>query len=125
MTNRIVDIDVRTHRISSAAAELWVVVTAERTTPGTAVRGRFVGPKCPLSSTVEVAYPLQSFPHRPPDLPPIAMRVVIPEPSFWEPECPFVYDGVVELWQDGERCNVRQVPAYRLLTASSTSSRSP
>jgi hypothetical protein len=55
----------------------------------------------------------------------LAARVVIPEPSIWEPECPFVYDGVVELWQGDERCDVRQVQGYRLLTASSTSSRSP
>jgi hypothetical protein len=26
-----------------------------------------------------------------------------------------VYDGVIELWQDGQRCDVRQVPGYRLL----------
>ncbi|HYV36006.1 MAG TPA: hypothetical protein VE988_09910, partial [Gemmataceae bacterium] len=65
------------------------------------------------------------FPRKPTELPDLAMRVVIPEPSFWEPECPFVYDGVIELWQDGVRCDVRQVPGYKLLTVKSTSSRSP
>jgi len=116
MTNRIVDIDVRTHRLSPTEAEVWVVVTAERTTPTTTVRGRFVGPRCALSSTTEVAYPLRPFPRKPADLPELAARLVIPEPNCWEPECPFVYDGVIELWQDGQRCDVRQVPGYRLLT---------
>ncbi len=122
MTNRMVDIDVRTHRLSPTEAEIWVVVTGQRTTPATEIRGRFIGPKCAVSSTIEVAYPVRPFPRKPPGLLEPCGRVVIPEPSLWEPECPFVYDGVIELWQDGERCDVRQVPAYRLLTANSASS---
>jgi hypothetical protein len=114
MKNRMVDIEVRTHRLSPAEAEVWVIVTPERTTAGTVVRGRFVGPKCTLASTIEVAYPLLPFPHKPPELPGLAARVVIPEPNYWEPECPCVYDGLIELWQDGERCDVRQVPGYKL-----------
>jgi hypothetical protein len=37
------------------------------------------------------------------------MRVIIPEPSFWEPESPFLYQGPVELWQDGQRCDQVQI----------------
>ena len=125
MSNRILNVEVRTHHVNFAEAEIWVVVTAERTTETTEVRGRFVGPKSERSSTVEVAYPLRPFPHKPEHLPDLAVRVVIPEPSVWSAQMPLVYDGAVELWQDGERCDVRQVPGYRLLTASSTSSRSP
>jgi hypothetical protein len=33
------------------------------------------------------------------------MRVVIPEASLWEPQSPFLYEGPVELWQDGVRCD--------------------
>jgi hypothetical protein len=121
MDNRILDLDVRTHRLSPAEAELWVTVTAQHTRPSTEVRGRFVGPKSAVSSTIEVSYPLRQFPRKPEDLPALAMRVVIPEPSFWEPACPFVYDGTIELWQDGRRCDVRQVQGYRLLAASPTS----
>jgi hypothetical protein len=76
-----------------------------------------------LCSTIEVAYPLQPFPRKPEDLLELAMRVVIPEPSFWEPECPFVYDGVVELWEEGERCDVRQVQGYKLLRGKPTDGR--
>ena len=30
-------------------------------------------------------------------------RVVIPEPSLWDPISPFLYHGPVELWEDGQR----------------------
>jgi hypothetical protein len=33
------------------------------------------------------------------------MRVVIPEASLWEPESPFLYQGPIELWQDGRCCD--------------------
>jgi hypothetical protein len=37
------------------------------------------------------------------------MRVIIPEPSLWDPETPFLYEGPVELWEDGQRCDQVQV----------------
>jgi hypothetical protein len=37
------------------------------------------------------------------------MRVVIPEPSLWDPISPFLYEGPIELWQDGQRCDSVQV----------------
>ena len=126
MANRIVDVVIRVHRLDPTEAELWIIVTAENSAAtGIEIRGRFVGPKSALSSTIEVAYPLRPFPRKPADLPALAARVVIPEPSVWKPDTPFVYDGVIELWENGERCDVRQIPGYKLLTASSTSSRSP
>jgi hypothetical protein len=55
---------------------------------------------------VEVAYPLRPLP-RPVEGPSgLTSRVVIPEPSWWDPVSPFLYDGFIELWQDGERCDV-------------------
>jgi hypothetical protein len=125
MINRILHVELRTHRADAGEAEVWVSVVAEHSTPTTELRGRLVGPKFPGVTTVEVAYPLRPFPHPPKGLPALAGRVVIPEPNLWQAAFPFVYDGVIELWQDGERCDVRQVPGYRLLTVSSSSSRSP
>jgi hypothetical protein len=29
--------------------------------------------------------------------------VLIPEPNVWTEATPFVYEGTLELWQDGER----------------------
>ena len=56
---------------------------------------------------MEVAYPLRPLPNSNG----LSARVVIPEPSLWEPACPFLYEGVVELWEDGARCE--QAPIRR------------
>jgi hypothetical protein len=114
MANRIVDLNVRTHRLSPTEAEVWVAVTADSQTDASELRGRLVGPKCAFSSTIEVAYPLQPFPRKPADLPQLCGRVVIPEPSLWEPDCPFEYDLAVELWENGQRCDVRSRKGYKL-----------
>jgi hypothetical protein len=120
VSNRILSVELCTRRADAADAEVWVSATAEHATPTTEVRGRLVGPKCSGVTTIEVAYPLRPFARPPAELPAPAARVVIPEPNLWEPACPFVYDIVIELWQDGERCDVRQVPGYRLLKAEAS-----
>ncbi|HTU21959.1 MAG TPA: hypothetical protein VMG10_28230 [Gemmataceae bacterium] len=78
----------------------------EHQTPTTEVRGRLMGPRCPYSSTVEVAYPLRPLsPSQKPTEPGgLTRRVIIPEAILWEPQCPFLYEGPIELWQDGQRC---------------------
>ena len=76
-------------------------------------RGRLVGPRSVYARTLEVAYPLRAlFPSPPTPLPRSggegspeslpACRVVIPEPTFWDPETPFLYEVRVELWEDGQ-----------------------
>jgi len=101
MSNRILRLQVRDRSLDPAQAELWVTAEAEHVTPTTELRGRLMGPRCLYSATVEVAYPLGPFARRPAGLAGPAARVVIPEPSLWEPECPFLYEGTVELWEDG------------------------
>ena len=101
MSNRILQVQVREHSSDPAQAELWISVSAEHVTPTTELRGRLAGPRCLYAATVEVSYPLRPFSRRPEGLEGLAARIVIPEPSLWEPECPFVYQGTVELWQDG------------------------
>jgi hypothetical protein len=105
MSNRLRQVTARLHRLSAAEAEVWLLVEVERVTPTTEVRGRLTGPRCPGVTTVEVAYPLRPFPRQPDGVPPLSQRVVIPDPSLWEPGQPFLYRAVVELWQDGERCD--------------------
>jgi hypothetical protein len=111
MSNRILQVQVREHSLDPAQAELWIVVSTKQLTPATELRGRLAGPRCLYASTVEVGYPLRPFTRRPEGLADLAARVVIPEPSLWEPQCPFVYQGIVELWQDGARCD--QAPIRR------------
>jgi hypothetical protein len=103
MSNRIRHVEVRDSSLSPAQAEAHLFVTPQRRTPTTEVRGRLMGPSCPYSSTIEVAYPLRPLPDA--DAEALACRVLIPEPSLWEPESPFLYRGPVELWQDGARAD--------------------
>src|SRR5207253_518712 len=39
----------------------------------------------------------------------IELRVIIPEPSWWDPESPFLYEGPLELWQDGVLCDQAEI----------------
>ena len=100
--NRILRVNTELRRLSSVEAEVWILIEAEEKSATTDVRGRLVGPRCPGISTIEVAYPLQSIPHPPENLPQLSRRVNIPDPSLWAPDRPFVYHAVIELWEDGE-----------------------
>jgi hypothetical protein len=62
------------------------------------IRGKMVGPRCAGVSTVEVAYPLKPVANRG-----AAFQVIIPEPSLWEPQCPYIYDALLEFWHE-ETC---------------------
>jgi DNA-binding CsgD family transcriptional regulator len=111
MSNRILQVQVREHSLDPAQAELWITASAEHVTPATELRGSLAGPRCLYAATVEIGYPLRPFMRRREGMEGLSARVVIPEPSLWEPQCPFVYQGTVELWQDGARCD--QVPIRR------------
>jgi hypothetical protein len=113
MENRIRRIEVHDRSLNPVSAEVWISVLPEQHTATTEVRGRLMGPFCPYSSTVEVAYPLRPLPPalgaltrpRSPNLSGLTVRAVIPEASLWEPQCPFLYYGPIELWQDGQCCD--------------------
>lgn len=99
MTNLIRDVYVVNHRLDPHETELRVHVEVETLTPTTEIKGKLLGPRSAYASTVEIAYPLREV--RRDDH--IEMRVVIPEACWWEPKTPFLYQGAVELWQDGAR----------------------
>src|SRR5260221_4152946 len=107
--NAFRQLSVRDRALSPTEAELWVLAEPERLTPTTEIHGRLVGPICPYSTTIEVAYPLRPFPKLPEGLPMLTRRVVIPEPSFWDPVAPHLYQGAIELWQDGILCERREL----------------
>ncbi len=105
MNNSFLRIEIRDRSLAPAKAEVWVTVVPERIDAGTEVRGRLMGPRSVYAATVEVAYPLRPLGPGVGDGPAgITRRVVIPEASLWEPASPFLYQGPVELWQDGARC---------------------
>jgi hypothetical protein len=107
MPNRIRSVRVWTQRAVPAEAAISILVELEQLTSTTQIRGRLIGPRCRYSSTVEVAYPLREWVrerHAQKPHPHIGLRVVIPEACFWDPDSPFLYQGPIELWQDGELC---------------------
>ncbi len=107
MDNRIRRIEIHDRSLVPAQAEVWLTVLPEQQTAMTEVRGRLMGPRCPYASTVEVAYPVRPLSpgQKPIEQSGLTVRIVIPEASLWEPQCPFLYQGPIELWQDGQLCD--------------------
>jgi hypothetical protein len=113
MANRIKSVALSKRRLDPIEAEIWITVDPEEVTTSTEVRGRLVGPRSPYGNTVEVAYPLRELANGSGSIGirGITLQAVIPEPNLWHPATPFVYDGLVELWQDGkcvDRAEIRQ-----------------
>jgi hypothetical protein len=109
MNQSVPSIQVHTQSLTPAEAEIWVTAVPEKITPTTEIRGRVVGPHCLFASTVEIAYPFKPFPRLPAGVSPWTRRVVIPEPNLWDPQSPFLYRIIVEIWQDGEQ---RQLASF-------------
>src|SRR5205085_9081719 len=82
------DIRITVRRLDPSEAELWVTAPEP-------IAGRFMGPRCRYAGTVEVAHYLRPLP--PGTAAPLnSQRVIVPEPSLWEPTTPFVYTGVFQ-----------------------------
>ena len=76
------DLRLTTHRMDPAEAEI-------RIAGAESVTGRLRGPRCHYASTVEVAYYVKPAPDG-------GFRAIVPEPSFWDPETPFLYEAVLQ-----------------------------
>jgi beta-galactosidase/beta-glucuronidase len=98
--NRIRDLVVLSHRLDPIETELHVHVKLEELTATTEIKGRLIGPRSAHAATIEIAYPLREIERQDN----VVLRVIIPEPSWWEPKTPFLYEGPLELWQDGVLC---------------------
>ena len=97
MTPPTITVDV--DRLSVELAEL--LIRAEFATApdaNTELRGRLMGPRCPGTSTIEIAYPLRPLPITSANL--RTARVIIPEPNLWTEKKPLTYWGPVEIWLD-------------------------
>jgi hypothetical protein len=105
MDPRIRAVRLAPHRLSPAEAELWLAVHTDPPAAAVEVRGRLMGPRCPYATTVEIAYPLRPLPAALDAAAGYQARVLIPEPSLWAPQTPFLYYGPLELWQGDRRCD--------------------
>src|SRR5438093_6580949 len=110
MSARIDQVTIKPVRLTPTEAELAVEVAYSPAQPTCELHGRLMGPTCVYSTTVEVAYPIRR-PHVSDDNPQkLIGRVVMPEPGWWDPESPFLYTAVVELWDDGSKLGAARVP---------------
>ncbi len=107
MGNTISSLKIEDRHLSPAEAEIWITVVPGQESATAEIRGRLVGPRCPGRSTVEVAYPLRPVPAGTEKRPGLTLRVVLPDPALWSPESPLQYEGQLELWDEGQRCEVR------------------
>ena len=77
------DLTILVQRLDPAETEIRLVAPEP-------VSARLLGPRCRFASTVEVAHWFRPVPGLPGTL-----RAIVPEPSFWDPESPFLYDAIV------------------------------
>jgi hypothetical protein len=109
MGNKIRQMQVHDRVLNPTQAEVWITVIPDQLNPTTEIRGRVMGPRCPYSTTVEVAYPLTALSKSKGSVGALTRRVVIPEPSFWDPVSPFLYQGPLQLWEENRCCHWLQV----------------
>lgn len=102
---RIIAWSAEQHVLDPTKAELHLRVQLDAAVAGLELRGRLVGPRCCYSSTIEVAYSLLPSAADSEHSSTIHGRIIIPEPSLWDPESPFLYYGRLELWEGGQRCD--------------------
>lgn len=113
---KIQQLTIEQRRLTPADAELWVYVHVAAIGPTTQIRGNLSGPFCACVQTIQIAYPIKAI--RPPGLADNVLvgRILIPEPNFWTLEMPFVYEGQVELWLEGQLAEKRPIRAvFKLL----------
>lgn len=97
-SHRIRSVHMEIGRLSPAEADVRFEVTVDRPDKRLDTKGRLVGPRCVYASTVEVAYPLRDSPAGESNR--LSKGVIIPEPNLWEPACPFLYEGTIELLEN-------------------------
>ena len=83
--------EIHVAEASDVEARLEVVCRGED--PGTHLSGRITGPRLEGSRTLPATVKLTSL--RRGDAP--AAEAVLPDPCFWSPEMPFLYDVAVQL----------------------------
>lgn len=119
MSTKITSAEIHETRLDPLSTELEVTVQVNEYSESLVLKGRLMGPRCRYAETVEIAYPLKNITasdHC------FRGRVIIPEPSFWEPKSPFFYVGPIELWENGQRIDRVQVNhGLRTYHVSSTS----
>ena len=101
---KIVSLDIEPGRASQVSADFVIRVNLDGPAAGCVVSGQVVGPRAKGMTTVEVAYSLRVVEVSDTA---VSLKCVIPEPSLWRPETPFVYAWRIEVEAGGEVTDTR------------------
>lgn len=95
--------EIRQAILNPAEAELHVLFRLTHPVQGAEIRGRLHGPRCAYASTIEIAYPPRPLLRQSHEAANTVLgRIIIPEPSLWDPVAPLLYEGKLELWAEGK-----------------------
>jgi hypothetical protein len=93
MTNDLPDLDVFYGELTTARALIYARLPRPADDTGLSLSGQVRGPRCLHAQTLPLTVPLIDLGSGPT----LLARAVIPEPSFWSPDVPSIYDVTVQL----------------------------
>src|SRR3954454_21595882 len=93
MTNDIPDLDVFYGELTATRALVYARLPRPADDAGLSLTGQVRGPRCLHAQTLPLTAPLTDLGPGPT----LLARAVIPEPSFWSPDVPSIYDVTVQL----------------------------
>lgn len=98
MTNDIVSLDVFYGDLTVAQAHVYARLPRPADDAGLSLVGQVRGPRCLQAETLPVTSPLVDLGPGPT----LLARAVIPDPCFWSPDLPAIYDVTVHLLRGRE-----------------------
>ena len=98
MTNDLVDLDVFYGDLTVNHAYVYARLPRPAESAGLTLAGQVRGPRCRLAQTLPVTVPLVDAGPGPT----LLARALIPDPVFWSPDLPAIYDVTVNLLRGTE-----------------------
>ena len=83
---------------SESRSSVYARLSVDGDASGLSLTGRVTGPECLYSRTLASTIPLRDLGPGPS----LLAEAVVPDPCFWSPEIPSLYEVFVELWRDGQ-----------------------
>lgn len=83
---------------SESRSTVYARLAVDGDANGLSLAGRVTGPECLYSRTLTSTIPLRDLGSGPA----LLAEAVVPDPCFWSPEMPSLYDVVLELRRDGQ-----------------------
>jgi hypothetical protein len=98
MTTDLADLDVFYGDLTAARAYVYARLPRPADDAGLTLAGQVCGPRCKLAQTLPVTSPLVDLGPGPT----LLARALVPDPVFWSPDLPAIYDVTVNLLRGAE-----------------------